>query len=142
MSYVRIYIHAVFCTKNRYAFLNKEIRKDLFRHIKENSDEKKIWLDSINGYEDHVHCLIALRREQSISEVIQLIKGESSYWINKIGLTKNKFYWQDDYWAVGVGEERLQQIRQYIFNQEEHHKTISLDKEIEKFFPMEESFKG
>ena len=135
MSYVRIYVHLVFCTKNRYPFLEDGLRNEIFQHMKENAKEKGLWLDSINGFTDHVHCLIGLRREQSISYVAQMIKGESSIWINRMKLTKLKFQWQDDYWAKGVSEEQLQRVRQYIFNQEKHHKSISLDEEITMLFP-------
>lgn len=94
MSWVRVYIHMVFSTKNRYPFLNSsELRKDIFRHIKSNASEKGIWLDCVSGYQDHAHCLISLGREQSISQVAQLIKGESSFWINQQKLTNEKFVW-------------------------------------------------
>lgn len=76
MSWVRIWIHLVFCTKNRSPILHeKEVRLKLFRHIKENTIEKEIWLDCINGYSEHAHCLLSLGREQNISKVAQLIKG-------------------------------------------------------------------
>jgi putative transposase len=66
MSYIRIYVHLVFCTKNRYPFLKAEFSSDLFSHIKSNAIKKELWLDSVNGHLDHVHCLIALRRNHSI----------------------------------------------------------------------------
>lgn len=108
MSWVRVYIHMVFSTKNRVPFLNSaELRKNVFQHIKKNAEEKGIWLDCVSGFQDHAHCLISLGREQSISKVAQLIKGESSFWINKNNLTEDKFIWQDDYWVVGVSESHL-----------------------------------
>lgn len=95
MSWVRVYIHMVFCTKNREPFLNSEkLRKQVFQHIKKNAEEKDIWLDCINGGQEHAHCLISLGREQTISKVAQLIKGESSFWINQNKITENKFTWQ------------------------------------------------
>jgi REP element-mobilizing transposase RayT len=134
MSFVRVYIHLVFCTKNRYPFLRDEFRLDIFQHMKSNAERKNIWLDSINGYMDHVHCLIALGKKQSLSEVSQLIKGESSYWINSKRFIDQKFSWQDDYWAMGVGEAGLTKLRKYIFNQEIHHKQISFEEEINVLF--------
>ncbi len=108
MSWVRVYIHIVFSTKNREPFLNsKELRKQVFQHIKKNAEEKGIRLDCLNGWQEHAHCLISLGKEQSISKVTQLIKGESSFWINQNKLTENKFVWQDDYWVVGVSESHL-----------------------------------
>ena len=133
MSWVRIYVHLVFSTKYREPFLQKEIRKQVFQHIKQNAEKKDIYLDSVNGYSDHAHCLISLNNEMSMAETAQLIKGESSHWINQNKLTKNKFTWQDDYWAVGVSESHVPRVRNYIFNQEVHHQRTSFDKEIEKF---------
>ncbi len=112
MSWVRVYMHLVFSTKNRQPFLNSaELRKKVFQHIKSNADEKGIWLDCINGYQDHAHCLISLGKEQTISKVAQLIKGESSYWINQQNLTNEKFIWQDDFWVVGVSESHLASVK-------------------------------
>ena len=61
MSWVRIWIHLVFSTKNKTPFLNSgDIRKKVFQHISENAKEKEIWLDSVNGHKEHIHCLISL----------------------------------------------------------------------------------
>lgn len=133
MSWVRIWVHLVFSTKNREAYLHKNIRGQIFNHIKQNADKKGIWLDCINGYLEHAHCLISLNKEQSISKAAQLIKGESSRWINKNNLIKGKFIWQDDYWAVGVSESHLTSVRNYIYNQEIHHKNKSFSREVEEF---------
>jgi len=134
MSWVSIWIHLVFSTKNRQAFLNtRKLRFQVFKHIRENAKEKNIWIDCINGYEEHAHCLISLSKDQSISKVAQLIKGESSFWINKNAITNDKFYWQDDYWAVSVSESHISKVRKYIHTQEEHHKTQSFSEEIDGF---------
>ena len=134
MSWVRVYIHMVFSTKNREPFLNSSsLRKSVFQHIKQNASEKGIWLDCVNGYQEHTHCLISLGKEQTISKVAQLIKGESSFWINKNKLTKQKFNWQDDFWAVGVSESHLKAVRNYIYEQETHHKTVPFSQEVDTF---------
>jgi REP element-mobilizing transposase RayT len=124
----------VFSTKDREPFLNsKELCRQVFQHIKKNADEKDIWLDSVNGWYEHAHCLISLGKEQNISKVAQLIKGESSYWINQHKLIEKKFEWQDDYWVVGVSESHLQSVRNYIHSQEEHHTKRSFTDEVNKF---------
>ena len=84
MSYVTIWVHLVFSTKNREPWLNKDIRYDVHKHIMENCKKKEIFLQAINGYTEHIHCLISLGKEQSIAEISQLIKGESSFWKTKI----------------------------------------------------------
>ena len=133
MSWVRVWLHIVFTTKNREPILSSKIRKNIFQHIKENAAQKDIWIDSINGYTEHVHCLLSLNKDQTISKVIQLIKGESSFWINKNNLTNTKFSWQDDYWVVSVSESHLKSVREYIHNQEDHHKYKSFSEEIGEF---------
>ncbi len=133
MSWVRIWVHLVFSTKNRIPYLHQSIRKKVFQHIKQNAKEKEIWLDCVNGFADHAHCLISLNKDQSISKVAQLIKGESSFWINQNKLIEDKFMWQDDYWAVGVSESHLDATRQYIFNQEEHHSKTTFKEEVDDF---------
>ena len=134
MSWVRVWVHLVFSTKNREQFLrSKEIKEKVINHILLNAKEKNIWIEEINGYFEHIHCLISLGREQSISKVAQLIKGESSMWINKERLMNFHFAWQDDYWAVSIGESHLNALKEYIKNQEEHHKVKSFSGEVDEF---------
>lgn len=84
MPFVKVYIHIVWSTKNRTQFLNdKELRFKVWKHIKQNAEEKDIFIDVVNGYSDHCHCLVSLSTNQTIEKVVQLIKGESSFWINK-----------------------------------------------------------
>jgi len=78
---------------------------------------------------------------QTISKVTQLLKGESSHWVNNQGLLKGKFEWQDEYIAVSVGESTVGKVREYISNQHEHHRTRTFAQEYEEFivkygFPM------
>jgi REP element-mobilizing transposase RayT len=133
MSYVKIWIHSVWGTKNREPLLSKEIRKDLFRHIKENGKEKDIYIDSINGHLDHVHCLMALNADLTIAKAMQLIKGESTFWANKNKLVKPKLEWADEYFAVSISESMVENVRNYIKNQEEHHKKITFQQEYNEF---------
>ncbi len=133
MSYIKIYVHFVWSTKNRVPFLTKDIRYNVFQHIKENAKKKNIHIDFINGYTDHVHCLVSLNDDLSIGKIAQLLKGESSFWINKNKLTKTKFGWQDEYFATGVGDDKIQIIRDYIANQEEHHGKTTFTQEYDKF---------
>jgi REP element-mobilizing transposase RayT len=136
MSWVRIWVHMVFSTKNKVPFLKQNIREQVFRHIRQNAETKSIRLDSVNGYVDHVHCLISLNKDQTLSKVAQLIKGESSFWINKNNLTDTKFAWQDDYWAVSVSESHVKRTRAYIRNQEAHHHKSTFTEEVEKFMKL------
>ena len=134
MPFVKVYLHCVWSTKNRIPYLDSiELRQKVWNHIRENAIQKGIYIDFINGYSDHCHCLISLGVDQNNQKVIQLIKGESSFWINKNELTKEKFQWQEEYFAVSVSESILDKVREYIKNQEEHHKKKSFQEEYDEF---------
>ncbi len=133
MPFVRIWIHLVWATKKREPVLDKSIRQKVFTHIRENARTKDIHIDFINGYTDHVHVLLSLNSDQTIAKVMQLIKGESSCWINKYKLTAQKFEWQDDYFAVSVSESGVHKVREYIKNQEQHHAKKTFQQEYDEF---------
>lgn len=143
MPYIKVYIHFVWSTKNRYPFLNTlESRQLVWKHIKENANVKGIFIDYVNGYEDHCHCLISMGFNQNIEKIMQLIKGESSFWINKNqhlfpNLKGKRFEWQEEYFALSVSESILFRVRNYIKNQETHHQRKSFIKEyneiVEKY---------
>ena len=122
MPQLKIWVHFVWSTKNREPMLIKEIRTPLFSHIRENARAKGIYLDFIGGYLDHVHSLISLGGEQSISRIAQLIKGESAHWVNQQSLLPSKLQWQDEYFAASVSGSSVDVLRDYIKNQEEHHR--------------------
>ena len=121
MPHVKVWVHFVWTTKNRLPLLSDDIRQRVFQHIRENARAKGIFLDYVNGYREHVHCLISLGTEQILSWIVKMLKGESSHWINQQGLILQKFQWQHEYFAVGVGESILDRTRDYIRNQEKHH---------------------
>ena len=134
MPLVKVYIHFVWSTKNREPFLDsKEKRLKVWQHIKENAKQKDIYIDCINGYNDHCHCLISLGVDQTIKQVMQLIKGESSFWINKEKLTNQKFEWQDEYFAASVSESFIIRTENYIKKQEKHHESETSQEEYENF---------
>lgn len=133
MSFVKVMIHAVWGTKSRYPYLTKEIRQNVISHIKENALKKQIYIDTINGHSDHLHCLFGLNADVSIAKTLQLIKGESAFWINQENLTIPKFEWADEYFAASVSESQLNKVRAYINNQEQHHKKITFASEYDNF---------
>ena len=136
MPWVAVWLHFVWSTKERYPYLTNEIREKVFSHIQANAKNKGINLLFINGYVDHVHCLVFMGMDQTIENIMKLIKGESSYWINKNRLTKARFEWQDEYFVASVSESNLASVRKYIANQEEHHKKVSFEDEFNRFLMM------
>lgn len=123
-------------TKNRVPFLTTDVREKMIEHIKENAKSKQIFIDTINGYTEHLHCLFGLNVDMTIAKTMQLIKGESAFWINKQKLLKTKFEWADEYFAVSVSESLLFKVRDYIKNQVEHHKKRTWSQEVEEFMRL------
>ncbi|MFN9109659.1 MAG: IS200/IS605 family transposase [Bacteroidota bacterium] len=122
MPYIKVYVHFVWSTKNRYPYLNtRALREMVWNHILENGRGKDIFIDFVNGHADHCHCLVSMSMDQPMQKVMQMIKGESAYWINKNQLTTEKFEWQDEYYAVSVGISGLNRVREYIKIQEIRH---------------------
>lgn len=132
MPYIKIMLHCVWSTKERLPLLaNRETRLSLFKHILSNAREKGIYIDCVGGEKDHIHCLLSLGSEQNVANVIQMIKGESSHWMNKE--YNQSFKWQDDYFAVSIGESQIAAVRTYIKNQEEHHRRKTFMEEYNEF---------
>ena len=130
-----IWLHAVWSTQDRVRVLGKSYRFKVFKHIKDYAWENGIQLDIINGVEDHVHCLFRLKTSQNPAEVIKLLKGESSHWINQNIILDEPFKWQEGYGIFSVSPHEVMKIRKYIYNQEEHHKDLSFEEEIKKLTP-------
>jgi len=138
MPQIKIYIHFVWATKHRIPFLaTQDMRRAVWIHIRENARQKGIFVDHIDGYSDHCHCLVSLESNQTIDDIMHLIKGESSYWINKNPdfkdlLKGEKFGWQTEYFAVSVSESVVQRVRNYIQRQEKHHAKKTYQEEYEE----------
>jgi REP element-mobilizing transposase RayT len=87
----------------------------------------------VNGVEDHVHCFVGLRPVVSVSELMKTVKAKSSKYINDHFLTESAFQWQDGYGVFSYGQSQVDQVYQYIKNQEEHHKKQTFKNEYEGF---------
>ena len=133
MPYTKIWLHLVWSTKNRRPIITNELRPKLLDHIISNCKSKEIYLEEINCVSDHIHILFRLYPDQNVSKVVQLIKGESSFWINKNKLTAGKFEWQSEYLAVSVSQTIVNKLKMYIRNQEDHHQRKSFKEELNEF---------
>jgi len=136
MPYIKVMIHFIWCTKNREPLISAVLKPLLLSHIKENSIKKGVFIDTFNCVENHIHLLISLGSEQTISKICMLIKGESSFWTNRQKIIQENFEWQDEYIALSVSKSAIDTVRRYIMNQEEHHKKISLADEYEGFLKL------
>ncbi|HEX6915425.1 MAG TPA: IS200/IS605 family transposase [Chitinophagaceae bacterium] len=142
MAYVDILVHAVWGTKHRQPLLRGNLLDIVCDHIRENAKEKQFFIREINGYDDHLHLLMALKADWSISKHLQMIKGESAYWINKKKLLPARFSWADEYYAASVGKDELHRVTAYIRNQREHHRQLSFTEEYERLIDELRSSQG
>lgn len=120
-TYTQLYIHIVFAVKYRIAAIQTEWEERLHKYITgivQNNGHKLL---AINSAEDHTHLFIGLNPNQSISELMRLVKGDSSEFINKEKLTIGKFSWQDGYGAFSNGRSQINDVVMYIQNQKQHH---------------------
>jgi putative transposase len=138
MPYTKVMIHFIWATKNRMPLITSELKPQLLSHIVENSKAKEIFIDTLNCVDNHIHLLISLGNEQTIAKVAMLIKGESSFWVNKRNLIGQKFEWQDEYIALSVSQSGVDRVRNYIRNQEEHHRKKTFVEEYDEFLKRHE----
>jgi REP element-mobilizing transposase RayT len=120
-TYTQIHIQAVFAVRNRYSLIHSKWKDELYKYIAgiiQNNGHKLL---VINGMPDHIHILFGLRPAQSLSDLMQDIKGSSSKWINEKRLTLERFSWQEGYSAFSYSRDAIHDVVNYINNQKEHH---------------------
>ena len=132
-SYHDVWLHFVWATKYRVPVLEKSWQPHLFHFLKENAKKNKIYLDYINGVEDHIHLTAKLMSTQTLASIAKQLKGSSSYWINQQKLTKDPFSWQAGYYVNSISPNRVENVRNYIRKQEIHHAKQTFEEEIKTF---------
>ncbi|HNT87768.1 MAG TPA: transposase [Candidatus Hydrogenedentes bacterium] len=126
-------IHLIYSTKNRDACLTAAIRPKLFAYqaaILREWDSRAI---VIGGISDHLHTLLVLSKNHALCKVVEEVKRSSSKWLKTQGRSFAGFHWQNGYGAFSVSQSHVAQVRRYIENQEEHHRTMSFQDEFRLF---------
>ena len=132
-SYSKLWIHIIWGTLNREKYISEESAPQISKFLFAYCGEKKIHMRVNFVNPDHVHALIDLPTSESIENVLQLLKGASSHYINREIIRDNKFSWGRGYSAFSVSESQLDKVTRYIKNQAEHHKRKSFSEEYEAF---------
>ena len=128
-SYTQMYIQAVFAVKYRNAAIEKSWKNELYSVIGQLITECGCKSMIINGVEDHIHCLIGLRPIILVSDLMQVVKGRSSKWINDNSITKERFEWQAGYGAFSYSKSHVDAVYKYIQKKEEHNKKHTFKRE-------------
>jgi len=117
--------HVVFSTKHRAPIIGRSLKHELYSYMVGivNGEGGKILI--VGGTQDHVHGLIKLKPSQTLSTIVQKLKGHSSKWINQKKKIQGRFSWQSGYAAYSVSRSLLPRVCRYIKNQDEHHRNHS-----------------
>ncbi|MBE7509339.1 MAG: IS200/IS605 family transposase [Bacteroidia bacterium] len=135
-SFNKIWIHAIWATKERRSLIKASIEQKVYQFISEQFREQGCPVRIINGMPDHLHSLFLLNPEKSIADVIKQIKGSSSYFINHHDFIPEKFSWQTGYAAYSVSESAVEKVFEYIKNQKSHHQKKTFQQEYEEFLKL------
>jgi REP element-mobilizing transposase RayT len=121
-TYTNLLYHIVFSTKDRIPFITSDLQEELYRYIGGIiRAEGGVQLE-IGGVTDHVHILAKIKPAISVSDMLGKIKANSSKWVNDHKMKMRKFGWQEGYAAFSVSESQVPAVREYIRNQEKHHR--------------------
>lgn len=135
-SFNKLWIHAIWATKNRQELIDYSIEKKVYDYIREELIEIACPVRIINGMPDHIHVLFLLNPQKSITDVIKQIKGSSSHSINGENLILEKFAWQTGFAAYSVSESQLNTVYNYIKNQKQHHLKKNGQDEFDEFVKL------
>lgn len=130
-SQIKIFVHLTWCTKGKQPMLTPAMRASLKQYLKIKSKEQNMQFKEINVQPEHVHALIELPLNQSLSDFMRNVKGGSSIWLNKRHHFLGGFHWSKGYGAFSVSSSQVPKVREYIRNQDRHHLTWSYEEEFE-----------
>jgi putative transposase len=128
-TFTQIYLQFVFAVQNRISLIQPEWKDELCKYITGVVQNNRHKLIAINGTANHLHIFVGYKPHQSIPDLLQDIKGDSSKWINKNGFVYGKFQWQEGYGAFSYSHSQIADVAKYIDNQEIHHRKKSFREE-------------
>jgi len=135
-SLSQLWIHIIFSTKDRFPYLNDEtIRQSMHEYLNEAANKLACKTMVVGGVEDHVHILLSLNKQTSLSKLIEKLKTSSSQWIKRLETSDyllEKFYWQNGYGAFSVSQSNVDVVASYIKNQQRHHQKFNFQDELRK----------
>ena len=133
-SLVKNLIHLVYSTRHRNPWIPKQVKENLCAY---QAGVFREW-DSpalvIGGAQDHVHALFLLSRNHALKKIVEEVKKGSSKWMKTEGPENHEFYWQSGYAGFSVSQSKVEEVRRYIQNQEEHHRKMTFQDELRELF--------
>ncbi|KAF2334679.1 IS200/IS605 family transposase [Flavobacterium ginsenosidimutans] len=135
-TYSQLYVQIVFAVKGRQNLISTKWKDEIYKYITGIITNQKQKLIVINGMPDHIHILVGIKPDISISDLVQDIKTNSSKFINEQKWINGKFEWQTGFGAFSYSHSQLTNVIKYIENQEEHHKTKTFKEEYIAFLKL------
>lgn len=135
-TYSQLYIQIVFAVKGRQKLISQKRKDEIYKYITGIIANQKQKLIAINGMPDHIHILVGIKPNISLSDLVRDIKSSSSKFINEQKWISGKFEWQNGFGAFSYGHSQLNNVIKYIENQEEHHKTKTFKEEYIAFLKL------
>ncbi|MBI1371916.1 MAG: IS200/IS605 family transposase [Phycisphaera sp.] len=132
-SFVQLYVHVIFSTRDRAAFITPDLKPRLYEYIVGIARGIDCVMLSAGGVADHVHLLLSLGKQIAIADAVRDIKGNSSKWVHEKFDTHQQFAWQAGYAAFTVSRSSLDHVKAYIARQEEHHRRMTFEEEFIAF---------
>ena len=127
-SYVSNHVHVVFSTKGRLKTIPEDVQPKLWAYLAGVARKHGMVPVAVGGMADHAHVLLDLGASLGIAKAVQVLKANSSRWMNEH--PGARFEWQDGYFACSVSKSQVATVRKYIENQAEHHRTIDSSQEF------------
>ena len=124
-SFVQIYVHIVFHTKDNLKLIREDIESELFSYLGGILKNYKSIPLQIGGTSDHIHILCTLPKTMTPADLAEEVKKSSSKWIKTKGAHYKNFYWQDGYGGFSVSNSGVDIVKKYILNQKKHHEKVS-----------------
>jgi len=132
-----ISIQAVFAVKHRESLILSEWRGQLHSYISGILTRENIKALAVGGWLDHVHIFFGLPPARNISDIIRIVKANSSKWVNERRFVSRSFEWQHGYGAFSYSNGQRNHVIRYIMEQEQHHKKLTFQQE---YLRMPEEF--
>lgn len=132
-TYTQIHIQCVFAVKYRDAVISNSWKERLHQYIIAIVNNNGHKLLAINSMPDYLHLFFGMRPNQSLSDLMRLVKGDSSEWVNKQKFVAGNFRWQEGYGAFSYSKSQTDDVVKYILNQEEHHHKKTFLEEYNEF---------
>lgn len=132
-TYTKIFVQIVFAVQYRNAVITSEIRETLQKYITGIIQNRKNLVLAIYAMPDHIHILVAIQPDQSVSDLVRDIKSNSTKFLNEEMTLKSRFQWQNGFAAFSYSDNQVKNVKDYIFNQEAHHRKVTFRDEYVKF---------